>query len=491
MIYNGENMKILFIFSLQDYQIINKPLQNQEQIQFGVSYISSLLKANGFETDLMVLTRETRKQSIMKFIKQYNPKMICFTSVATEYKFISGVAKLIKREFPEIFLLIGGPHASLNPETILIGDFDAVCIGEGEYPTLELAEQLKGKKKSVNINNLWIKKEGKIVKNPTRNFLQDLDSLPFPDRDMWQKWISYPKTRHVIFLGRGCPYQCTYCCNHALAKLASGKYVRFRSVNNVLEELKELITNYPKTKEIYFEVETIGINIKFAIDFCSKLEKLNGTLKNKLFYGVNLRLSPNKDFEPLFQALKKAHFRFINIGIESGSQRIREEILKRQYSNKDLIRTFKLAKEYGLSVSTYNLIGIPEETLSDFRQTIEINRRVLPDWTQLSIFFPYPGTELYKLCKERGLLKVGVDERMERRRAILDLKGFSKKQIQKEFEWFYYNVYKGHRPLLFILARVLFSKINANPFFNRIYRKFSDISLIKRIEVLFDKSQMS
>ncbi len=482
-------MKVLFVFSLQDYQSAVKPLQNQEQIQFGISYISSLLKSKGHTTDLLVVTRRTKKSFVYSYIKHMKPDVIGFSAVATEYKFILSIARYIKSNFSSIFLIIGGPHASLNPDSVIKGAFDALCVGEGEFPILELVEQLNTGLRPSNIKNLWIKKDRRHEINPTNEFIQDLDILPFPDRKIWQKWIKYPTTRHVIFLGRGCPYQCTYCCNHALRKLSPGKYVRFRSVDNVMREIKELISAFPKTREIYFEVETIGINIDFAIELCSKLVKYNVEIDHKLSYGVNLRIVPKIGFEPLFQALNRANFRFINIGIESGSERVRTRILKRFYSNKDIIDSINLAKKYGLKVSTYNLIGIPEETYEDFEKTINCNRICLPDWIQLSIFFPYPGTELYNVCREKGLLRSNIDERMERRRAILNMEDFSKKHIQKEFEWFYYKVYRGFKPLYLILARVLFSKLNSNPLFNRLYRIITSFSMFKQIESYFDKSR--
>lgn len=484
-------MKVLFVFSLQDYQSPIKPLHNQEQIQFGISYISSLLKSKGHMTDLLVVTRGTKKSFVYSYIKRMNPDIVGFTAVATEYKFILSLARYIKSKFSSIFLIIGGPHASLNPDSVIKGAFDALCIGEGEFPILELVEQLSTGIKPTNIKNLWIKKDGSDETNPTSEFIQDLDILPFPDRKIWQKWIKYPATRHAILLGRGCPYQCTYCCNHALRKLSSGKYVRFRSVDNVMRELRELYDAFPKTREIYFEVETIGINLDFAIELCSKLEKYNEEIDNKLSYGVNLRIVPKVRFEPLFQAMARANFRFINIGIESGSDRVRTLILKRFYSNKDIIDSINLAKKYGLKVSTYNLIGIPDETYEDFEKTINCNRMCVPDWVQLSIFFPYPGTELYKVCRDKGLLRNKIDERMERRRAILNMEDFSKKKIQKEFEWFYYRVYRGFKPTYLILARVLFSKLNSNPLLNRLYRIITRFSMIKRMELYFDKSRES
>ncbi|MFX1535361.1 MAG: B12-binding domain-containing radical SAM protein [Promethearchaeota archaeon] len=485
-------MRILFIYSINIvyYQNPLKPLESLERLQFGISYISAFLKSHGYRTELLVLTRETKKEYISKFIEEFYPDLICFTAVTTEYNFIAKIAQYIKARFPNIYLLIGGSHVSLNPESAIKDSFDAICIGEGEYPTLELVEQLKEGKKPANISNLWIKIENnQVEKNPAREFIQNLDSLPFPDREMWLRWINYPYSRRqVILLARGCPFNCSYCCNHALKRLAPGKYVRFRSVKNIIEELIAVIKSFPQTKEIYFEIETIGVNPEFAIDLCSELEKINKKLKRPLSFGVNLRITSKTNYEPLFDALKKANFRFINIGLESGSESIRKQILRRNYSNKDFLRTAQLIKNYGLKFSTYNMIGIPGETLSDFKMTLACNRTAQPNWMNVTIFFPYPGTDLYAVCKEMGLLDHEIDER-ERVKASLDLKNFSREEIQKEFDWFYYNVYKGYKPLYLALGMVFYIKIRNIVVFNRIYCKLTSYPFLKKIERLFDISK--
>lgn len=102
---------------------------------------------------------------------------------------------------------------------------------------------------------------------------------------------------------------------------------------------------------------------------------------------------------------RKANFRFVNIGVESGSERVRREILRRNYSNNDVINFVKLARKHDLQVAFFNLIGIPGETLADFKETIEINRKCKPEWVLPSIFFPYPGSDLYFSCKKQGLLE--------------------------------------------------------------------------------------
>ena len=172
--------------------------------------------------------------------------------------------------------------------------------------------------------------------------------------------------------------------------------------------------------------------------------------------------------ESLFAEFKKSNFSFINIGLESGSERVRREILKRNYSNQDIINAVRLARKYGLKVHFYNMLGIPGETLADFKETVRINRICQPDFHYTSIFYPYPGTVLYSLCEQQGLLKKDLDTEMERCKANLGLPGFTKRQIQKSYLWFDYYLYKGYKPTYKLLAKVLASRIRLNYSYRRI-----------------------
>ncbi|MFC1576149.1 B12-binding domain-containing radical SAM protein [Candidatus Omnitrophota bacterium] len=484
-------MNVLFVTSVDDIFLPSKPLRTPEQMQFGISYISSVLKKHNHYTRLLVLSRllgGKNQKSADDCIKKFNPKLICFTTVSTEYEFISRIAEYIKTHYPDIYLIIGGPHVSLNPEETIQDNFDALCIGEGEYPTLELVSQLEEGKVSSGISNLWVKRASGVEKNPTRPFLQDLDSLPFPDREMWQEWIEEKAgSRYPVLLGRGCPFQCTYCCNHALSRIAGGPYVRLRSHDNILAEIKEIMNKFPTKRHIYLEVETIGANKNWALELCSRLERFNATLEKPLSFGTNLRITPNVDFESLFAAFEKSNFKVINIGVESGSERVRRDILKRNYSNQDIINAVKAARKHNLKINFYNLMGIPGETREDFRETVKINRLCLPDMSYTHIFFPYPGTELYRTCKKEGLLEEGVDTELERCKAVLDLPGFRRGEIQKDFIWFDYYVYKGYKPIREILPKVLVSKLRSNSHLHSLYRRLTYSAFFRGLKNLPSK----
>jgi radical SAM superfamily enzyme YgiQ (UPF0313 family) len=353
---------------------------------------------------------------------------------------------------------------TLDREACLADPFDALCIGEGEEPTRELVEMLVAGKKPAGIANLWIKQGETVERNPCRPFMADLDAWPFPDREMWREWMSDTSTRQVLFMGRGCPFPCTYCSNHALRKVSGGEYVRYRRPERIVAELAELRRQFPGVREVYLEIESFSVNMAWALAVCSALEEFNSTEASPLSYGVNLRLTTHNRFQELFPALKRANFRFINIGLESGSERVRSEVLKRHYSNEDVVQAVHMAHEHGLQVSLYVLIGVPGETVADFRETVRVLREAGPDFCGDSIFFPYPGTELYERARADGLLPRELDTTMERRRATLDMPGFSRFQILTSYFLFDHYVYGGVRPWYKIYPRVLNKIIYAVPF---------------------------
>jgi radical SAM superfamily enzyme YgiQ (UPF0313 family) len=451
-----------------------------------LSYISAVLKQAGHQTRLAILSRmlkEVNQKRLDKIINEFKPGLICLSAVSTEYPFIAEQAKYIKAKYPDVFLIVGGAHISLNPDKILDDSFDALCIGEGEFPTLELVAQLEAGQTPANIPNLWFKRSDGIDKNSPRPFIADLDVLPFPDRAMWSEWIEEgAESRYSVLLARGCPFNCTYCCNHALRKLTDGRYVRFRSPANILAEIKDIAESLSGKKEIYLEVETFGADQTWALELFAGLKNLNQTLPEPIAYGANIRITPGFDFSELFAACQAANFRFINIGLESGSDRVRREILKRYYSNDDIIKTVKLARQYGLQVALFNMVGLPTETPAEFEETIKVNRDCQPDWHMTSIFYPYPGTDLYVLCQEMNLLPPTVFKSTERVASVLDMPQFTKKQVQKYFVWFDWYVYKGYKPWYKLLLKVLATKLRTKPKLHYLYRNITKSNFVKKIK---------
>jgi radical SAM superfamily enzyme YgiQ (UPF0313 family) len=455
-------MRVLLVYSLGNAIKLRQPLESLAYIHIGVSYVSAYLKSQGHSTRLVVLSSErpSRSLSLLKAaVVEFDPQLAGFTAVATQYPFISVAARQLKQLWPRKFLILGGIQASLKPDEGIQDAFDAVCVGEGELPAAELAAQMQSGQSPRGISNLWIKQpDGTVEKNPTRNFLTDLERLPFPDREIWHDWVRQrPRTHQVVLCSRGCPYNCPYCANHALRRLAAGDYVRLRAPVNILQEIQDLKQRYPDTTDINLESETIAINLDWLNELTEQIRVFNDQLDKKISFTCQFRVARPFLTDQVFGALERANVRTIAIGLESGSERIRREVLRRHYSNEDFFQAVALARRHGMNVSVLNMIGLPGETLADHLETIKVNQRVCPNRSHPSIFIPYPGTDLSETCEAQGLLTPG-NVSADCCRATLDYPKFRKAEIQRAYDWFEYRVYRGHRPFYFRLLKVLKNK---------------------------------
>ncbi len=379
-------MKILLVYP----NIVESP----KDISTGIAYLSAILKQNNHETALIDASFGITDKEIIEKAKKFNPDLVAITTATNDLEYAKHIANLLKKTL-KTPILAGGYHPTLAPEET-IQYFDMICIGEGEHAILELANNPK----KTNIKNIWFKKGNKIIKNPTRPLIENLDSLPFPDREIYnyKKFLEWNHNTATFITTRGCPFQCTYCINHALQKLYQGKgtYVRFRSVDNLLKEMKQVIEKYKPTS-IEFYDDTFTLNKERIDEFCEKYPK-----EINLPFTINARVNA-VDKETLLK-LKKAGLTRVSIGVESGDPSITNEILKRNMTNEQIIKTFRWAKQAGIKTYSFNMIGIPFETKESIKKTIKLNQKIRPDYIGVSIFNAYKGTELYDICKKNGWL---------------------------------------------------------------------------------------
>jgi radical SAM superfamily enzyme YgiQ (UPF0313 family) len=480
---------VVCIYTTDNYLSVKKPLYNLMDVHLGLGYVATALKGAGFDTRILVFTPQSKvEKSLVACIQNLRPMFFCLTAATTQYPFVLNVAETIRRINPDIPILLGGHHASLNPEEALNEEcFDAVCVGEGEFAAVEFAEHIhENQDLPDHIPSIWTKHKqtGKIMRNECRPFQKDLDQFPFLDIGMWEEWVADLGHWVNVLVGRGCPYRCAYCSNHALARLASGKYVRFRSPESIIKEIKHITTIYPSITNIYLRAETLSVDKDYTFSLCDHLIGLNSRLKNPLEYMTSLSLKKELIENDVFLSkLKAAGVGNVSVGLESGSERIRSEILRRPpYSNLDIIKFSRMARKLGIKVSLNNLIGLPGETLSDFKRTIECVRVCNPDHAHLYVFYPYPGTDLFERSKQMGLpVENAAKTVTERRIARFSLPGFSRMQIQREYLLFWYKVFKGKMPLYKIIGRIMRELIFLNPRINALFRSIVNRKGLKTI----------
>jgi radical SAM superfamily enzyme YgiQ (UPF0313 family) len=303
----------------------------------------------------------------------------------------------VKRQFPEVIAVFGGPHPTFFPEMIEEEGVDGICIGEGEYPLLELAANWETGKPIKGIENWWIKENGRVHKNPVRPLIDDLDSLPLPDHELFRKSMPGAISQAIVVTSRGCPYQCTYCYNHLYRQIYKGKgsIIRRRSVDNVMRELREI-----KEKNHTF--------IRFMDDLFilsqEWVEEFSRKYKRQIGLPFSCLVRANYVTADITRLLKEAGCYRMTMGVEAGNDYVRNTILKRNMSRDQIISAAELIKNSGIKLTTANILAIPGGSLDADLETLQLNIQCRPNYASVALMEAFPRTEIYKYAREKELL---------------------------------------------------------------------------------------
>ena len=361
----------------------------------GIMSLSSYLKMHGHRCEFIDLAFE---KDIPRLVNRINPDIVAYSITTGCHSFYQKLNLGLKKKC-NYLAVFGGPHATFFPDFINEEGVDVLCRGEGEGAFLDLANALDQRQPIDAIANLWVKSNGTIHKNDLRPLIEDLDALGFVDRDLVDKYDHYRKLhRRMVLTGRGCPYRCTYCFNHSYNNLYKGKgrIVRKRSVDHVIRELK-MVMKINRPRRFQFVDDTFIIDADWCVEFCDRYKKEIG-LPFIAYTRVNLVT------DDIVRRLKSAGCVTILYAVESGNDRIRNDVLKRNISRKQIIEAVKIYKKYGLRTYAQNILGLPDENMASAMETLEINIATKPDYAWSSIFQPYPMTDLWHYCKDKGYL---------------------------------------------------------------------------------------
>jgi radical SAM superfamily enzyme YgiQ (UPF0313 family) len=377
-------MKFLFLYW-------NHPVE-----PLGLMYLSSVLKQNGHQTKLGIIGGE---RDLEQVVLEYRPDVVAASVMTGSHvEFMEIVSRLKKRR--PFVAMMGGSHPTFYPDVIEeYPDLDAVVTGEAEDAVKEFANASEKGGDVTKIHNLWVRKNGQIYKNEMRDLEEDIDNLPFPDRDLvydHSLWRRQP-IRHFI-AARGCAYRCTYCFNNAVAEIykGKGKWVRWRSVESVVREVKDVMKKYGG-EFVYFQDDIFIMDKKWLAEFAQ-------TYSREVRLPFHCHVRPNLVDEASARLLKEAGCYSVHMALETADDDLRK-LIERDMPKETIVNACRCLNGNGIKIMLQNILGLPTSSLKQDFETLEMNILCEPLYAWCSLFQPYPGLELTRYAKEKGLLE--------------------------------------------------------------------------------------
>ncbi len=338
-------------------------------ITTSLSEITAALKTIGHQVDLELIRAKIFSDTQIK--KDYD--FVGFSVLTGNHKHLLALCQRYREA--GILTIVGGPHATFFQEEVLkFADF--VVVGEGIKAVLDIVS--------------GIAKPG-IVKTD----LTPADEFPMADREELYKDPKKFKNRiKNMMSGFGCSYSCHYCYNSAYNKMFPG-FLRQRSVDNVIQEAKEIIKKYP-LELVFFQEDSFGMNRKWLEEFAEKWP-------DEINIPFHCQIRPEAASEKRLRLFKKAGCHGISVGIETMNEKLRREILGRSGGNKEIVEGCRRIKAFGMKLRTYQMIGLPGATIEDDLEMLKWNYEIRSDYARADTYLPWKGTVLGDMCLEKGL----------------------------------------------------------------------------------------
>lgn len=377
----------------------------------GVEALSAYLKQAGHEVGLLfdpqpgnnfyfnipVLNKCVSKETLLRKAQRFNPELIAVSFLTNQLVAVRSFMQYLKKHL-NVPVIAGGIHATALPEELIKENWvDMLCVGEGEGAMEELAGKMSHKDDISHIANLWVKeKDGTVVKNPVRPLIQNLDTLPIPDKSLFAHY-GVISGRLMVMTSRGCPYSCSYCINSYRDKIYENQnYLRRKSVSDTLEELRYYKKLYnPAFIQFYDDV--------FSYDI-SWLRAFNERYTKEIALPYECYITPSTAGEETVSLLKDSGCVSVIMGVQSGSEDVRKKYLNRNYSNEKVIEAAQRIRKHGLKLITEYIFGLPDDDYNTMISSYELNDKLNARYAGSFIFYPFARTELTEYCLSKGYL---------------------------------------------------------------------------------------
>jgi anaerobic magnesium-protoporphyrin IX monomethyl ester cyclase len=369
----------------------------------GLIYIAAVLEKEGFNVKILdgQLDHPTEEEFEAR-IKDEKPDVVGITSITPLHKEVLKAIDLVKKCDNNIQIVVGGPHSSLLKTKLMemSENIDIIVKHEGEVTSIELIKAIEAKKDLNEIKGIIYRKDGKIIETVNREFILDLDNVPFParhlldmDNESYKSAFRYKRTPMTsVITSRGCPYNCLF-CNRAVF----GAKYRSNSPEYVIKELEYLKKEYG-IKEVHFVDDTFLLDPKRVKAICDMMiEK-----KLDLTWSCNGRINIMYNNLDLIPLIKKAGCWYISFGVESGNKEVLK-FLRKDITKEQAKEVIKKVSKAGIFTKGYFMLGNPTESKDTIEETIKFAKSLRLDAAQFNLVLPIPYTEFEKVCMEYGV----------------------------------------------------------------------------------------
>ena len=377
--------------------LVSEAIDDESHYPIGLAYLHSYLELRGHivETEWLNNYPLIWKSVLDYKLKGTFPDIVGFNMLTMNRVSTYRGIEWIHEYYPKIQIVLGGIHATLMYQQILERyPYVIIIRGEGELTFADLLEALEMGDDYSQTPGIAYCTEGKIFKNPDRELIEDLDILPFPKHEIFFKG---GRKFAGILTSRGCPSSCSFCCLNPISK----KRVRFRSVAYVIQEIEYLIKTFPKLETIWIHDDSFFLNTPRVIHFCDEIVER----------GINISFICSGRFKPITEVLvlglEKAGFKSVMLGLESGDEYILE-LCHKGIDHEDILKATKLFSQTNIDLTMFLIVGLPGENLSTILNTAkfiqELQQIKYLYYQDIGILAVYPGTEVYELMKQGGLI---------------------------------------------------------------------------------------